>query len=75
MEFERVLQAVLSRFHAQRIRYAALGGFALGLLGAPRATQDLDFLVHRDDLESVHTILTTLGYERHFSSENASQYR
>lgn len=75
MDFGRVLQAVLSRFQEQRIRYAALGGFALGLLGAPRATQDLDFLVHSDDLERVHQILTALGYERHFTSENASQYR
>ena len=70
-----MLQAVLSRFHEQRIRYAVLGGFALGLLGAPRATQDLDFLVHHEDLERVHRILTALSYERHFTSENVSQYR
>ena len=75
MDFGRVLEAVLTRFHEQHIRYAALGGFALGLWGAPRATQDLDFLVHCDDVGDVHRILTALGYERHFSSENASQYR
>lgn len=36
---------------------------------------DLDFLVHRDDLEKLDGALTGLGYTRVFRSENVSQYR
>jgi len=52
-----------------------IGGFALGVLGAPRQTLDLDFLIHRDDLQKLDRSLTALGYSRVFQSENVSQYR
>ena len=58
----------------QGVRYAAIGGFALGVLGSPRATLDLDFLVHRDDVTKIHDILSNLGYRRVHYSENVSQY-
>jgi predicted nucleotidyltransferase len=35
----------------------------------------LDFLVHKDDLIKLEAILTSLGYERVFHTENVSQYR
>jgi hypothetical protein len=47
VDFERVLKALLAEFERHRIRYATIGGFAMGVLGVPRATADLDFLVHR----------------------------
>ena len=75
MDFERVLRALLEEFHQHQIRYAAIGGFALGVLGVPRATMDLDFIVHRDDLDRLHEALTALGYLRMVRTENVSQYR
>ncbi|MBI3001508.1 MAG: nucleotidyltransferase family protein [Deltaproteobacteria bacterium] len=75
MDFELVLSRVLEEFHREQIRYAAIGGFALGVLGVPRATADLDFLVHRDDLDKLHESLTSLGYQRYVRTENVSQYR
>jgi len=74
MNFKLVLEKVLTAFSEQNIRYALLGGFALGLWGGSRSTVDLDFLVHREDMESVHTIMTSLGYERRYHTENVSQY-
>jgi hypothetical protein len=65
----------LEEFHQRQIRYAAIGGFALGVLGVPRATADLDFLAHRDDLDKLHEALTALGYLRMVRTENVSQYR
>lgn len=56
------------------IRHAAIGGFALGILGTPRQTMDLDFLVNRDDLEKLDGVLSPLGYTLAFRSENVSQY-
>jgi hypothetical protein len=75
MDFERVLKALLVEFRRHKIRYAAIGGFALGVLGYSRATMDLDFLVHRDDLEKLHERLTALGYERLMATENVSHYQ
>ncbi|MGH7796543.1 MAG: nucleotidyltransferase family protein [Candidatus Binatia bacterium] len=75
MDFELVLKTLISEFARLKIRCAAIGGFALGVLGIPRQTMDLDFLVHRDDLKKLDGVLTTLGYTRVFQSENVSQYR
>lgn len=75
VDFERVLKALLVEFRNHKIRYAAIGGFALGVLGYSRATMDLDFLVHRDDLEKLHERLTALGYERLMATENVSHYQ
>lgn len=75
MDFELVLRRLLAGFNREQIRCAAIGGFALGVLGVPRQTMDLDFLVHGDDMTKVDTIVASLGYKRVFHSENVSQYR
>jgi hypothetical protein len=74
VDFELVLERLIVEFSRLQIRYAAIGGFALGVLGAPRQTLDLDFLVHRDDLEKLDGALGPLGYARVYRSENVSQY-
>lgn len=74
MDFEKTLELLLAGFESRGIRCAAIGGFALGVLGAPRSTLDLDFLVHRDDLAALHEFMESSGYTRRFASENVSQY-
>ena len=74
VDFAIVLKTLISELDRLQIRYATIGGFALGVLGAPRQTIDLDFLVHQDDLDKLHAVLATLGYQRVFSTENVSQY-
>jgi hypothetical protein len=75
MDFELVLRNLLAALDRRSVRYGAIGGFALGALGVPRATIDLDFLVQREDLDELHALLTELGYTRTFITENVSQYR
>jgi len=75
MDFELVLKRLLAEFDGDQIRCAVIGGFALGVLGVPRQTLDLDFLVHRDDLTKLDARLSNLGYKRVFHTENVSQYR
>ena len=75
MDFELVLKTLLSEFLRLEVRSAVIGGFALGVLGAPRQTMDLDFLVHEDDMDKLDEALIALGYRRVFHSENVSQYR
>lgn len=75
MDFAAVLDKLADGFEAAEVRYALIGGVALGLLGEGRATADIDFLVHRDDLPAAARVLETIGYRKAFESENASQFR
>ncbi|MFH0924854.1 MAG: nucleotidyl transferase AbiEii/AbiGii toxin family protein [bacterium] len=74
MDFNTVLKIILDSFQEKDVRYAVIGGFALGLLGVPRATVDLDFLVYHEDISKIDTIMKTNGYECLYKSENVSQY-
>ncbi|RJR16169.1 MAG: hypothetical protein C4581_10530 [Nitrospiraceae bacterium] len=74
MDFKLVLEKLLTAFKDQDIRYALMGGFAMGLWGGSRSTVDLDFLAHHDDMKQVHGIVTSLGYELHLKTDNVSQY-
>jgi len=74
LDFKTVLELILKAFNKEDVRYGLIGGFALGVLGLPRATVDLDFLVHRDDLDKIEEIMKTLGYKCVYRSENVSQY-
>ncbi len=61
-------------FLEREIRYGLIGGFALGALGIPRATVDIDFLVHYDDLSQLKELMEGLDYKCVFQTENVSQY-
>jgi hypothetical protein len=74
MDFKLVFKKLLTFFYENNVRYALMGGFALGLHGVARSTVDIDFLVHRDDLSKIHTIMSELGYKCAYESENVSQY-
>lgn len=74
MDFKLVLDKILTAFKEQNVRYALMGGFAVGLWGGSRSTVDLDFLTHLDDMQKVHGIVSSLGYELHLKTENVSQY-
>ena len=74
MDFKTVLENLLRQFNESKIRYALIGGFALGFWGVGRATVDLDFLIHCDDMEKVNGFMKELGYECKYKTENVSQY-
>ena len=74
MDFERVLRDLVSDFSEREVPYAMIGGFAMGALGIPRATIDLDFLVARDALPQVDEIMQLRGYRLQFRSENVSHF-
>jgi hypothetical protein len=74
MDFKLVFDRLLTFFHENNVRYALIGGFALGLHGVSRSTVDIDFLVHRDDLPKVYFIMSELGYDCAYNSENVSQF-
>jgi hypothetical protein len=74
MDFKRVLRFIVSEFSDSGVRYALIGGFAMGALGIVRATMDVDILVHRDDLPALERILSKRPYRCIYKTENVSQY-
>ena len=74
MEFKKVLSSLLRSFEEEKIRYGLMGGFSLLVLGIPRTTVDLDFLVHKDDLQKLDGLMERLGYKLFFRTDNVSQY-
>lgn len=74
MDFKTVLGIIIKRFKEENIDYALMGGFALGALGIPRATVDLDFLIFKEDLSKVDKILKENNYKCIYKSEEVSQY-
>lgn len=74
MDFEKVLEIITREFTNAKIRYALIGGFAMGALGIVRSTMDLDFLVDARDLTALEKILNRHGYTCIFKTENVSQY-
>lgn len=74
MDFEKVLKILTKEFSEENIRYALIGGFAMGALGIVRSTMDLDFLIDVNDLPKADVILKKHDYTCAFKSENVSQY-
>ncbi|HBL15903.1 MAG TPA: hypothetical protein DD417_03835 [Elusimicrobia bacterium] len=74
MDLKKTLALLVGEFDRNGVPYAVIGGFAMGALGVPRSTLDLDFLVASDALGRVEPIMLSLGYQKVFSSENVSQY-
>jgi len=58
LEFDLIVR----RFARAKLRYAVAGGLAVGLHGYVRATQDMDFLMHKKDLVRAKGILLKMGY-------------
>jgi hypothetical protein len=59
-EFDQVVRML----HENRIRYAVVGGLAMAVYGGVRATRDMDFLVHPDDMAALADGLERLGYHK-----------
>jgi hypothetical protein len=56
------LKALTSALELHGIDYALCGGVALAIHGAPRATQDIDLLLHREDLGALVRVREELGF-------------
>ena len=53
MNFESVFRILLKNFKIHHIRCALIGGFALQAAGYTRSTQDIDFLVSKEDKDKL----------------------
>ena len=73
MDFQKILTVLTRKFEEKQIRFALIGGFALGLWGVGRSTIDIDFLVEKK-IEDINSIMTDMGYRIHYQTENVSQF-
>lgn len=74
MDFRTVLNLLIGEFDKQGIGYALIGGFAMGVLGVPRATIDIDLLIYRDDWPKADEIMKKNGYACAHKSDETAQY-
>ena len=75
MNLKEVIKTLIARFHQKKIDFVLSGGLALSTMGIFRFTKDIDFLVHEESKETIHEIMTGLGYEKQdFSSEEIISY-
>lgn len=74
MDFHLVRSTLLKEFDESEIKYAIIGGFALGLWEVTRATIDMDFLLLVDDLPKAETILQKFSYRETYKSQNVTQW-
>jgi hypothetical protein len=58
------LRVVLEALDQAGVEYALIGGLAVAVWGAPRATKDIDLLVLRDDLTRAKEALRGRGFTR-----------
>lgn len=74
MNFESVLKLLIENFEKQNVDFALMGGFALHVAGFTRSTQDIDFLVDKEDMPKVKAIMSALGYELLHESTDVSNF-
>jgi hypothetical protein len=74
VDFHLVTSTLVQDFESSEIQYAVIGGFALGLWGATRATIDIDFLLLIEDVGKVEAILKKYAYQCVYKTENVGQY-
>ena len=75
MNLKEVLKTLIARFHQRKIDFALSGGLALSTMGIVRFTKDIDFVVPEESKETIHEIMTELGYEKQdFSTEEIVSY-
>ena len=75
MDLISVFQILIENFQKHNIRFALMGGFAMHAAGYSRTTQDIDMLVLKEDMPKVKEIMSSLGYELIFESEDVSNFR
>jgi hypothetical protein len=74
MDFEAVFKLLLENFQKGKIDFALIGGFALTSAGYLRATEDIDFLVAKEDMTKVKNLMLSYGYELLHEDENVSNF-
>lgn len=74
MNVEKVLGLLASEFEKEQIDFALVGGLALTVAGAERATYDIDFMILLAESKKIDKIMKRFGYEPLLRTENIANY-
>lgn len=69
------LAEATTAFRAAGVEFALIGGLALARHNVVRATQDVGFLVNRDQADEIESTLFRLGYGCLHRSQDAADYQ
>lgn len=69
-----VIEKVFLKLAEANIRFALMGGFAMGALGIVRSTSDIDILLLATDVPKTEKILKQFHYVKKFQSENVTHF-
>jgi len=72
MDFKSVFILLNDHFKEANVNFAVIGGFALASAGYSRATTDIDMLVDKNDMLKVKRIMSDLGYDPAFESDEVT---
>jgi len=64
LDLHAELRGIVKALNAAEIPYALVGGLAVSIYAQPRATEDVDLLVAREDLARAVERLESLGFRR-----------
>ena len=64
LDLHAELRGIVKALNAAEIPYALVGGLAVSIYAQPRATEDVDLLVTREDLARAVGRLESLGFRR-----------
>ncbi len=74
MSLKAAMQIVHSALNAVKAPHALIGGMALSAHGYPRATNDIDFLVHSDFRDASENQMKIIGYTLIHSTQEVAQW-
>lgn len=74
MDLRETLKFVHELFVKEEIEHALIGGLGLACYGSPRATIDLDLLIHENDKEKGRKILKQNGFYLVHESQEVLQF-
>lgn len=74
MNFEAVFKLIIENFEKEKINFALIGGFALHTVGCQRATNDIDFLVAKEDMPKAKKLMLAYGYRAINETEDVTNF-
>ncbi|MDD5583685.1 MAG: nucleotidyltransferase family protein [Candidatus Omnitrophica bacterium] len=74
MDFKIVLEKITDAFEKNKISYALIGGFALGIYGVVRSTNDLDFLIDKNHQAFLKNAMQQNAYNVIHESNDVVQF-
>jgi predicted nucleotidyltransferase len=74
MSLKTLLEKSHQALQDRGVDHALIGGFALAVLGIPRATNDVDYLVDESQKENARTALLEAGWKVNFETEDVIHF-